>query len=48
LAGVRVEVEDLLLELLAEKDGMPARIFRKRAMDVEAMKSAVTMKTGDQ
>jgi len=48
LADVRVEVEDLLLELLAEKDGLPARIFRKRAIDMEAIKSAVTMKTGDQ
>ena len=40
--GVRVEVEDLLLELLAESEGLPARIFRKRAIDVEKIKSAIT------
>lgn len=39
LANVRVEVEDLLLELLAEKDGLPARIFQKRGIDVEAIQS---------
>jgi ATP-dependent Clp protease ATP-binding subunit ClpC len=42
LKGVRVEVEDLLLELLAEKDGLPAQIFRKRRIDVQAIKSAVS------
>jgi ATP-dependent Clp protease ATP-binding subunit ClpC len=45
LGGVRVEVEDLLLELLAEKDGLPAQIFRRRAIEVEAIKSAVITKT---
>ena len=44
LEGVRVEVDDLLLELLAEKDGLPARIFRKRAIDVEAIKSVAMRK----
>jgi len=44
LGGVHVEVEDLLLELLTEKDGLPARIFRRRAIDVEEIKSAVTTK----
>lgn len=48
LTDVRVEVEDLLLELLVEKDGLPARIFRKRAIDVEAMKNALAMKRGDE
>jgi len=41
LANARVEVEDLLLELMAEKDGLPAQIFRKRAIDVAAIQSAV-------
>jgi ATP-dependent Clp protease ATP-binding subunit ClpC len=44
LEGVRVEVEDLLVELLAERDGLPARIFRKRAIDVEAIKNVVIRK----
>jgi ATP-dependent Clp protease ATP-binding subunit ClpC len=44
LEGVRVEVEDLVLELLAEKDGLPARVFRKWSINVEAIKSAVTRK----
>jgi len=48
LGGVRVEAEDLLLELLAEQDGLPAQIFRRRAIDVEAIKSAITTKTRDQ
>jgi ATP-dependent Clp protease ATP-binding subunit ClpC len=30
LDNASVEVEDLLLELLAENDGLPAQIFRKR------------------
>jgi ATP-dependent Clp protease ATP-binding subunit ClpC len=48
LGGVRVEVEDLVLELLAERDGLPAKIFRRRAIDVEAIKSAVATKALDQ
>jgi len=48
LGNVRVEVEDLLLELLAEEDGLPAQIFRKRAIDVEAIKRAVATKARDQ
>jgi ATP-dependent Clp protease ATP-binding subunit ClpC len=44
LEGVRVEIEDLLLELLEEKDGLPAQIFRKRAIDVEVIKNAVMRK----
>lgn len=48
LGGVRVEVEDLLLELLAEKDGLPAQIFRRREIDVKAIKSSVTTKPRDQ
>jgi ATP-dependent Clp protease ATP-binding subunit ClpC len=48
LGGVRVEVEDLLLELLSEKDGLPAQIFRRRAIDVAAIKGAATTKAGDQ
>jgi ATP-dependent Clp protease ATP-binding subunit ClpC len=44
LEGARVEVEDLLLELLAERDGLPAQIFRRRAIDVEAIKGAVMRK----
>jgi ATP-dependent Clp protease ATP-binding subunit ClpC len=43
-SGARVEIEDLLLELLAEKDGLPAQIFRRRMIDVEQIKRAVTMK----
>jgi ATP-dependent Clp protease ATP-binding subunit ClpC len=42
--GMRVEVEDLFLELLAEKDGLPAQIFRNRAIDAESMKNAVMRK----
>ena len=45
---VRVEVEDLLLELLAEKDGLPAQIFRRREINVEEIKSAVTTKAREQ
>jgi ATP-dependent Clp protease ATP-binding subunit ClpC len=41
LGRVRVEVEDLLLELLAEKDGLPARIFHRRGIDIEEIKTAV-------
>ena len=48
LGNVRVEVGDLLLELLAEKDGLPAQIFRRRAIDIEAIKSAVTRKAREQ
>ncbi len=44
LGGGRVEIEDLLLELLAEKVGLPAQIFRKRAVDVEAIKTALMTK----
>jgi ATP-dependent Clp protease ATP-binding subunit ClpA len=44
LSGVRVEVEDLLLELLAEQGGLTAQIFRRRAIDVEAIKSATKMR----
>jgi ATP-dependent Clp protease ATP-binding subunit ClpC len=43
--GDSVEVEDLLLELLAEKEGVPARAFRRWGIDVEAIKSAITKKT---
>jgi hypothetical protein len=39
-----VEAEDLLLQLLAEKDGLPAQIFRKRAIDVEEIRNAVMTK----
>jgi hypothetical protein len=42
LGDVRVEVDDLLLELLAEKDGLPARIFRRRAIDIEEIRSAAS------
>jgi ATP-dependent Clp protease ATP-binding subunit ClpC len=48
LDDARVEVEDLLLELLAEKDGLPARMFRRRAINVEEIKSAVTRKAREQ
>jgi ATP-dependent Clp protease ATP-binding subunit ClpC len=48
LGNVRVEAEDLLLELLAEKDGLPAKIFRRRAIDVEEIKSAVMPRTHEQ
>ena len=41
LSNARVEVEDLLLELLAEKDGLPAKIFCKRAINVEEIKSTI-------
>lgn len=44
LGDGRVEVEDLLLELLAEKDGLPAQIFRRRAINVEEIKTAVRTK----
>ena len=40
----RVEAEDMLLELLAEEDGLPAQIFRRRAIDVEEIRSAVMTK----
>ena len=39
-----VEAEDLLLQLLAEKDGLPAQICRKRAIDVEEIRNAVMTK----
>jgi ATP-dependent Clp protease ATP-binding subunit ClpC len=42
LKDVRIEVEDLLLEVLAEKEGLPARIFRKRSINVEEIKNVVT------
>jgi len=48
LGDVRVEVEDLLLELLAEKDGLAAQIFRRRAINVEEINSAVTTKAREQ
>jgi len=48
LVGVRVKVEDLLLELLAEHDGLPAQMFQRRAIDVEAIKRAITAKTQNQ
>ena len=35
--GGRTEVEDLLLELLAEKEGIPASLIRKRAIDVDSV-----------
>jgi ATP-dependent Clp protease ATP-binding subunit ClpC len=44
LEGAHIEVEDLLLELLAEDEGLPAQIFRKRSIDVETIKRAVTRK----
>jgi ATP-dependent Clp protease ATP-binding subunit ClpC len=44
----RVEIEDLLLELLAEENGLPAQIFRRRDVDVEAIKKAVITKAVDQ
>jgi len=36
-----VEPENLLWELLTEKEGLTARIFRKRAIDVEKIKNAI-------
>jgi ATP-dependent Clp protease ATP-binding subunit ClpA len=48
LGDVRVEVEDLLLELVAEKDGLPAKIFRGRAIDVEEIKRAIPAKPHSQ
>ena len=41
LSEARVGVNDLLLELLAEKNGLPARIFRKRGINVEEVKRAM-------
>jgi ATP-dependent Clp protease ATP-binding subunit ClpC len=48
LGNARVDVEDLLLELLAEKDGLPAKIFCKRAIDVEEIKSTIMTKPHEQ
>lgn len=48
LGRTRVEVEDLLLEILADGDGLPAQIFRRRAVNVEAIRKAVITKTADQ
>jgi ATP-dependent Clp protease ATP-binding subunit ClpC len=48
LGNARVDVEDLLLELLAEKDGLPAKIFRKRAINVEEIKSAIMTKAREE
>jgi ATP-dependent Clp protease ATP-binding subunit ClpC len=42
--NVRVEVKDLLLELLAEKDGLPAKIFCRRAINVEEIARAASSK----
>jgi ATP-dependent Clp protease ATP-binding subunit ClpC len=39
--GGQVEVEDLFFELLTETEGLPARIFRKRAVDVAKIKSII-------
>jgi ATP-dependent Clp protease ATP-binding subunit ClpA len=39
--GRPVEVNDLFLELLAEDEGLPARIFQKQAVDLESLKRAV-------
>jgi len=44
----RIEVEDLLLEILAENDGLPAQIFRRQAINVEEIKNAVTTKAPEQ
>lgn len=48
LGNTRIEVEDLLLELLAEQEGLPAQIFRKQAIDVEKIKSTITTETRHQ
>ena len=48
MGDARVEVGDLLLELLAEKDGLPAQIFHRRAIDVEEIKSAITTNAREQ
>lgn len=42
--GEPIEADDLLLELLAEKEGLPARIFRQRAIDVDAIRRIVLTK----
>jgi ATP-dependent Clp protease ATP-binding subunit ClpC len=39
--GSRTDAEDLLLELLAEKEGLPANIIRKRAINVDKIKRAI-------
>ncbi len=41
LGDARVDVDDLLLELLAEKEGLPARIFRRRGINVEEIRRAI-------
>jgi ATP-dependent Clp protease ATP-binding subunit ClpC len=41
-----VEAEDLFLELLTEKEGLPAKIFRKRSVDIEALRNAATTEGG--
>lgn len=43
--GERIDVADLLLELLAEKEGLPATIISRRGIDVEKVKSAITRPT---
>ncbi|HWA24102.1 MAG TPA: Clp protease N-terminal domain-containing protein [Lacunisphaera sp.] len=42
-AGARVEVDDLLRELLVEKEGLPADIFRRRAIDVEKLRAELDL-----
>ncbi len=42
LGDTPVEAEDLFLELLREKEGLPAKIFRKRSIDIEELRNAVT------
>ena len=48
LGGARAEVDDLFLELLADKGGLPAQIFRRRAIDHEAIKSLLVMAPTEQ
>ena len=48
LGNARVDVEDLLLELLAERDGLPAKIFCKRSINVVEIKSTIMTKAHEQ
>ena len=48
LGIARVDVDDLLLELLAERDGLPAKIFCKRSINVTQIKSTIITKAYEQ
>lgn len=48
LGNARVDVEDLLLELLDERDGLPAKIFCKRSINVAEIRNTIMTKAPEQ